>query len=154
MHISDDHWKEVAVVQDALVRKYFSNFTLTWRSEDDAYYQGDIQNETLGGSFTLRLQFIPRHPEICPLLFVWDPIVLPMNREKHPGAAINDLAARHETHTLQNGPGGRVCICHIGTSQWEPSFSYAQVLIKGALWLQAYEGHLSTGKRIADYFVQ
>ena len=152
MQIDASHWKDLAVVQFKLVQHYFSQFLHVWSTDDDAHYQGNIDSTALGGALTLRLEYMPRHPDVCPQLYVWDPIKLPLHVGLFPGQTINEKGRCHEFHTNENGPSGRVCICHINTSQWEPSMTYAQVLLKGALWINAYEAHLQTGAPIAEYF--
>lgn len=152
MDIDTTHWKDLAVMQFKLVRKYFPQFVHQWRTDEDAHYQGDIESTTLGGAITLRLQYVPRHPEVCPQLYVWDPITLPLHVGLFPEQTINSKGFCHATHTNSNGPGGKISICHINASQWDPSMTYAQVLLKGTLWINAYLGHLQTGNPISDYF--
>ena len=152
MHVVANCSKKMEDLQDALVHMYFSQFQRVRLSDDDAYYQGDIASDVLGGQVTLRLQYMPTLPEVCPLLFVWNPIAIPLNPEVFPGETINSKGCCHNFHTNSNGPGGRVSICHISASMWDPSMVYVQVLLKGAMWLNAYEGHLQTGQPISEYF--
>jgi ubiquitin-protein ligase len=152
MQVDVTHWKDLAVVQFKLVRKYAPHALHAWVTDQDAYYQWEIDSPAHGGAFTVRMHYVPRHPEVCPQLYVWDPIMLPLHVGLFPGQTVNGKGRCHQFHTNDNGPGGRVCICHINTSQWEPSMTYAQVLLKGALWINAYAAHLRTGAAVAEYF--
>ena len=46
---------------------------------------------------------------------------------------------------------GRTFICHCST--WRPDTHLISLYFKGKLWLEAYEGHLQTGKPI-DYYLK
>ena len=43
-------------------------------------------------------------------------------------------------------------ICHYGSDAWTPMVSLFKVYVKCRLWLEMYELHLQTGKRI-DYYL-
>lgn len=67
------------------------------------------------------------------------------------GGTINAVGLSHDMHTLSPGPGGVVQICHWRTDRWHAAITLDKVLLKGLLWLEAYEQHLSTGQPIASY---
>ena len=56
------------------------------------------------------------------------------------------------THTLSKHDGF-LRICHYHDSQWTPRSSLIEVIMKGRVWLEAYEGHLRTEKPM-DYFLR
>jgi hypothetical protein len=56
-------------------------------------------------------------------------------------------------HTLGPGPSGEVQICHWRDNRWHAGITLDKVLLKGLLWLEAYEQHLTTGQPI-DGFVR
>ncbi|XP_028405197.1 uncharacterized protein LOC114527689 [Dendronephthya gigantea] len=55
-------------------------------------------------------------------------------------------------HTLGKRDG-YLQICHYHPSQWTDRSSLYEVIMKGRVWLEAYEGHLRTGKPMS-YFLR
>ena len=129
------------------VFKYFPDWNFSWENDQVAYFEGWVGIDEDGSSYQLRLCINPQTPEICPALYVWDPIILPGFQSE----TINESMG-HTTHTLGNGPEGRVQICHMSAGDWDPSVSYIVPILRGILWLYAYEGLRKTGKRICDFF--
>ena len=62
---------------------------------------------------------------------------------------MNDTSA--EFHTL-SGIDGHTHICHFKASLWTDNNTLYQVVMKGLIWLEAYEAHLRTGKSM-DVFL-
>ena len=56
------------------------------------------------------------------------------------------------THTLGQTSEGFLVICHYRSENWNAEHTFYEIFMKGRLWLEAYEGHLSTGKTV-DYFL-
>jgi hypothetical protein len=129
------------------VMQYFPDWKFNWESEEDAYFEGWVRTGVGQNRYQLRLCFNPKSPEVCPKLYVWDPIILPA----YQSGTINDTTG-HSTHTISNGPGGRVQICHGAEADWDASVSLILPILRGILWLYAYEGHRATGKLISEYF--
>ncbi|XP_028404882.1 uncharacterized protein LOC114527436 [Dendronephthya gigantea] len=44
-----------------------------------------------------------------------------------------------------------VKICHYRTSRWTDRSTLYEVVMKGRVWLEAYEGHLMTGKCLSEF---
>ena len=56
------------------------------------------------------------------------------------------------SYTLSSRDGYlRICHCH--PSEWTDSSSLYQVVMKGRIWLEAYEGHIRTGQPL-NYFLR
>ena len=55
-----------------------------------------------------------------------------------------------QTHTLKRRDGF-VRICHYRVSNWSSENTLYQVLLKGRLWLEAYEAHLRTSKPLDNF---
>jgi hypothetical protein len=92
---------------------------------------------------------VPRsYPDEMPRLFVTWPVIL--WKYNHCGT-VNSEGTSHAFHTLWNGPGGVVQICHFKPEQWHSGRSLLGVLVKGLWWARAYEEHLRTGKPLCDY---
>ena len=43
-------------------------------------------------------------------------------------------------------------ICHYYAPRWNPQHTFYEIFVKGRVWLEAYEGHLATGRNI-DYYL-
>ena len=56
-----------------------------------------------------------------------------------------------ETHTLGHRDGFSK-ICHYRSSCWTDRSTLYEVVMKGRIWIEAYEGHLTTGKKM-NYFL-
>ena len=69
------------------------------------------------------------------------------------GGTVNSVGLSHKMHTLESGPQGMVQICHWRGDRWHAGITLSKVLIKGLLWLEAYEQHIATGQPI-DSFVR
>ena len=51
----------------------------------------------------------------------------------------------YDNHTLTKR-AGYLRICRYHSSQWTDRSSLYEVVIKGRVWLEAYEGHIRTGR--------
>ncbi|XP_028405091.1 uncharacterized protein LOC114527592 [Dendronephthya gigantea] len=58
----------------------------------------------------------------------------------------------YSNHTLTRRDG-YLRICHYHKSQWSDRSSLYEVVMKGRVWLEAYEGHLRTGQSMS-YFLR
>jgi hypothetical protein len=63
-----------------------------------------------------------------------------------------DWECSSTTHTLWKRDG-YLQICHYHSSQWTDRSSLYEVVMKGRVWLEAYEGHLRTGNPM-NYFLR
>ena len=63
-----------------------------------------------------------------------------------------DWGVSDDNHTLGTRDGYLI-ICHYHQSQWTDRSSLFEVVMKGRVWLEAYEGHNRTGKPM-NYFLR
>ena len=129
------------LVEEKLVEREFPQFGLQWDGECRAHFEGWQSTSSGKQAYQLRLELEGAFPDVCPALFVWSPITL----RTYDGGTVNAQGLSHGFHTLSNGPGGRVRVCLAG---WDACSTCVQVLLTGILWLEAYAGHLATGKPI------
>jgi len=66
-------------------------------------------------------------------------------------APINTLGISHRMHTLAPHDCGWVQICHWRENRWHAGIYLHQVLLKGLIWIEAYEQHIATGRDLADF---
>lgn len=91
---------------------------------------------------------VPRgYPDARPPLYIIRPNPLPMAS----GGMIHALGVSHAMHTLTPGPRNEVQICHWRDNRWHAGITLARVLLKGLIWLEAYEQHLATGDPISRF---
>jgi hypothetical protein len=118
------------------------------RDRDEYYGLGTTQTN-VRSSYDLWIPIPSGYPDQRPPLYVWKPNPLPTST----GGTVNDAGLSHAMHTLKTGPRGVVQICHWRDARWHAGITLDKVLLKGLIWLEAYEQHLSTGKSI-DSFVR
>ena len=109
----------------------------------NTYIAGHARTNS-GRSYGVRVELPPDYPFDEPSLFITSPRRLPTDC----GGSVNDEGTSHAFHTHDNN-GGYVRICHTGS--WDASRTCIQVLTKVHLWLEAYEGHLRTGRDLANF---
>lgn len=123
----------------AILRHYFPTFE--WNNPADAEaasVEGEVRTNA-GTAYRLRVYLSPQFPAVCPEMVVSDPRPL-LRRNGKPL-----VAASGTMHTLDERDG---CtrICHIRPAFWVPQNTIYLVLLKGRIWLEAYEAHLRTGR--------
>lgn len=114
----------------------------------DRYDVLGTAHTNVGNPYELWIPIPHGYPETRPPLYVLRPN--PMRTAS--GGTANALGLSHSMHTLAPGPRNEVQICHWRDSRWHAGITIYKVLLKGLIWLEAYEQHLATGKPI-DSFV-
>jgi len=114
----------------------------------DTYVSGIVPLRSAGLSLTVKCVLDPLFPDVMPPLYVTSPLTLWRYRRR---GTVNSEGASHAFHTLWNGPGGVVQICHFKPQQWHSGRSLFAVFMKGLWWSRAYEEHLRSGKPLCDY---
>lgn len=130
---------ETSILERYFPRKYkFENLYL-------ANELLDVGVKTQSGKvYRLNIRLKPDYPNSLPEVYV----VFPLPLRRHNGTEID--GASHELHTLSNDDE-KIQICHFKRENWNPNQSLYKIILKGRIWLEAYEGHLRTGKPIDDY---
>jgi hypothetical protein len=123
-----------------------------FQTRSGAYYFRGWQKTTVGETnYELKLLIPTLYPDEMPKLYVTSPTALWQHGFRR---MVNIEGTSHDFHTLENGPGGCVQICHFKTALWDASRTCVGVFAKGLLWLEAYEVHLRTGRSITDTLSQ
>lgn len=126
-----------------LLDRYMAQFRF-YSPVVNTYIEGEQQSSVLGRKYTLRLQLPAAFPDQKPSLIVQTPERL-VTRD--PSVTVNSLGGCHRFHTDTNSPEGRIRICH--TMGWDASRTCVQVLLKGIIWIDAYEMYLNTGEPLS-----
>ena len=133
-------------VEKAIVARELPQFRFS-QSENDCCFIGQHTTSTRHNCYQLKLVLGKYYPDEMPKLFVTSP---PFLFNYHYTKTISSLGVSHAFHTLRNGPDGCVQICHFKQETWDSSRTCVGALIKGILWCDAYDVHLTTGKDIAE----
>lgn len=112
-------------------------------------YISGWQGTTSGSKkYKLKLVLDKNYPHTIPHLYVISPSKL---RKYNRKDTVNAEGLSHRFHTWDNGPWSCVQICHTKPILWSPAHTCVSVLLKGAIWLEAYSAHLRTGRDLCDF---
>ena len=95
--------------------------------------------------YVLRIYIPPDYPNSCPQMVVSYPNYCLTKRD---GTVMN--SGDSDDHTW-GSRDGCTQICHYKPAEWTDDNTFYQVAMKGLIWLEAYEGHLRTGKSLSNY---
>jgi hypothetical protein len=137
----------IAVERAVLQRAGLTQFEIYYASERDAYDVFGTAYSNTRNPYDLWIPIPRGFPDVRPPLYVAKPNPL---RDAF-GGTINGWGLSHDMHTLTAGPRGMVQICHWRDARWHAAITLHKVLLKGLIWLEAYEQHLTTGKPISSF---
>ena len=129
--------------EESIMRHELPHFHLYGYSDDYRFEGWQWTNNRNSYKLTLNIPLF--FPDQVPPLYVTSPLIL----RSYFFYSINSQGTSHDAHTLSNGPNGCVQICHFRPENWDASQTCVAAMMKGILWLEAYEMHLRTGKEIA-----
>ena len=132
--------------EERVLRKHLPSFQAYFYGSSP-YVAGSYTTTSGGNTYQLKLVIPEWYPSSKPPLYVVSPTRL---SKYNYGGYVNDEGTSHAFHTLSNGPGGCVQICHFNSGSWNASQTCAGVLTKGIMWCEAYDCHRITGRTIAD----
>lgn len=128
------------------IEKYFPNGEILWNNSNSNYYAWVQIKMTSNNnkSYTLRMYIPSDFPNSCPDMVM----VSPSNLRQRNGTALP-----HESsvfHTIGKRDG-YIKICHTRPGLWTAQTWLYELFLKGRLWIEAYEGHLTTGNDMDVY---
>ncbi len=127
-----------------LMENYFRN-RVTWinpTSDTKVEVRVTCTNDK---QYTLRVYLPSDYPNSCPQMVVCSPSSY--LRMKN-GSILSGSSVVN--HTL-GSKDGCTQICHFRTDLWRDNNTLYQVIMKGLIWLEAYEAHLRTGESLNRY---
>ena len=86
-------------------------------------------------------------PNEPPKMYVVEPAPL----RDHRGKKLSKLGISSSMHLLTPDAHGHPQICHYRDDAWTPNVTLFKVVLKGLLWLEAYDLHKAKGKAIDQY---
>lgn len=143
-------WSDVQrnrlAIEKEILQRWFSD-KVTWikpTEPSDARVELDIES-SYDKPYKLRVYLHEDFPNSCPHMAIVHPTNLPTrNKSQIP------LLDQH-FHTLGLTKDGFTKLCHFSPDRWTAENTLYQVLMKGIMWIEAYEGHLATGNSMDTY---
>jgi hypothetical protein len=125
----------------------FAQFGVYYDASSDAYWATGIASASSGREYRLHLPMPAGYPNARPPMYVTEPSPLKV----YDGRLLSSLGTSHQMHTLEPHSKGWPQICHWRDSRWHARILLQKVFLKGLIWIEAYEQHLTTGRPIADF---
>ena len=145
-------------LEAAIMAKEMPQFRL-YQMNHERYFEGYHTTSSSSKRYKLKLDIPDYYPDEMPKLYIVSPLLLLKSFSDFQTIVslgtpygiqtINSMGTTHAFHTLENGPGGCIQICHFKSALWDASKTCIAVFMKGILWLEAYEVHLNTGMDIS-----
>ena len=133
-------------MERGILAKFFRN-RVTWHNPT-GNTSIDLRIATNSNKgYTLRIYVPADFPNSCPQLAVVNPSAL----YNYSGYQIGAMSDSDHTYGFRDG---YMTICHFRPNLWTSENTLYQVFLKGIIWLEAYEGHLKTGKPLTNYLVE
>ena len=125
-------------VEKGILEKYFPGRVKWIDPTGDTKVEVELKTNN-GNRYRLRVYLTGDFPNSLPDMVVSDS---PKPMPDWSGSSSHTLGKRD----------GFLRLCHYRSSRWTAQSSIYEVFMKGRIWLEAYEGHLRTGKNM-DYFL-
>jgi hypothetical protein len=125
----------------------FTQFSVYHHTATNEYTASGTTCSNAGYKYHLYIPLPSGFPTQRPPMYVTEPCPLLMADR----APINALGISHRMHTLTPNACGWVQICHWRDNRWHSGIYLHQVFLKGLIWIEAYEQHVSTGRDLADF---
>ena len=133
--------------EKSLLEQYFHN-RVTWIDPT-----GDTKIEVRvtcsnDKQYTLRIYLPSDYPNSVPDMIVKTPGMTTLKNRygsELSGGSINHIYGTRD---------GCTKICHFIPSSWKDDNTLYQVVMKGLIWLEAYEAHLRTGENLSQYLAE
>ena len=142
-----DQRQRLILEHTVLQRTGFTQFSVYWTPPTDAYEASGTASSNSGRHYHLCIPIPSRFPYERPPMYLTQPNPLYMA----DGTPISSLGVSHQMHTLTPSSSGWVQVCHWRDARWHSDILLQKVFLKGLLWIEAYEQHLTTGRPLTDF---
>lgn len=144
---TDEQRKRFILENEWLKHQNLDQFCVYREQGDDTYYASGTATSSSGRNYKLYVCLPSGYPNSRPSMY----LTYPLSLLAYDGSKISVLGTSHYMHTLAPSSQGYVQICHWRDNRWHAGILLYKVFIKGLLWIEAYEQHLSTGKNISEF---
>ena len=130
--------------EQVILQKYFANrFAFVGLNTTKPYVDIGLQSNSKA-VYRIRVELPEDYPNSLPKVFM----TLPKPLKNRNGRDMTEVS--HSMHTLSPS-NGDVQICHYKVENWTPNVTIYKIALKVRIWIEAYEGHVRTGKDIDDF---
>lgn len=130
-----------------LLQQEFPHFSFQNHSQAELTWVSGTQTSSAGKDYGIRLWLRTSFPHQMPDLYITSPTPL----YGYAGQTIQSYGTSHAMHVWAPDYNNYVKICHCKSEYWSASNTIVSVLMKGFLWLEAFEAHCRTGRSIDAY---
>ena len=130
--------------EESLLASEFSHFGFRDHSKGGLTTVWGDHVTAAGSKYRLCIWIKSGFPYNLPSLYITSPSPLYGYHSK----TIQSYGSSHTMHVWESDWNNYVKICHWQSEHWSASYTLVSVLMKGILWLEAFEAHKKTGKNI------
>jgi hypothetical protein len=142
-----EQYQRLLLENQILHQEGFTQFSVYPDHSTGRHYVAGYTNSNSGRTYRLYISIPAGYPQQRPMMYITDPLPLLMR----DGTLISALGVAHNMHTLAPSDNGMVQICHWRDDRWHAGILLHKVILKGLIWIEAYEQHLATGRPLADF---
>lgn len=142
----EDQWERLLLDWKILQPEFPQFQILNIADPTQAFISGRYSQYEFRYSYELSIYLYAGFPFQMPRIFVHDPLPLYLRDGRLLPEDSEDFHTRTRTHS------GATQICHDRPDLWNPCTFLLDVLVKGIVWVKAYERHLVTGMTIKEVY--
>jgi hypothetical protein len=144
-------WSESQIIrlatEVAILAVELPHFAFYDRSQAELTTVRGTHTSSGGKTYNLCVRLRSSFPHDLPGLYVTSPSPL----YGFGGKTIQSYGTNHDMHVWAPDWNNFVKICHCKSEYWSASNTIVSVIMKGFLWLEAFEAHCRTGRTIDSY---
>jgi|SRR5215207_94892 len=133
---------EASILEDEL-----SHFSFHDAAQAEVTTVRGWHTSSTGKTYNLCVWLKSGFPYTMPGLYITSPCPL----YGYGAKTIQSYGTSHAMHVWEPDWNNYVKICHCKSEYWTASNTIVSVLMKGFLWLEAFEAHCKTGRTIDSY---
>jgi hypothetical protein len=135
------------VYEEGLLAEEFPHFSFQDRAQAGLTTVRGVHTSSANSNYSVCVWLKSGFPYEMPGLYITSPSPL----YGYGGKTIQSHQTSHAMHVWAPDWNNYVKICHCKSEYWSASNTIVSVLMKGFLWLEAFEAHLRTGRSIDAY---
>jgi hypothetical protein len=135
-------------IEKFILQKYFPDrYAFVGLGTPNSYLDvGLLSNNNK--AYRLKIPLPSDYPNSVPKVY----LTYPKPLYNFAGRKLSEIGTDHDLHILSPDSDGNIQLCHYKSSNWKPhETTLYLVALKCLVWINAYEGHLRTGKGISQY---
>lgn len=134
-------------LEESVLRAQFPHFSFQDRTQAESTTVRGVHLTSAGNNYNVCVWLTSGYPHALPRLYITSPCPL----YGYGSKTIQSHGTSHAMHVWEPDWNNYVKICHCKSEYWTASNNIVGVLMKGFLWLEAFEVHRRTGCDIDQY---